>query len=96
MPSPHRGCQCYVCKKSGIPLAILQNFPGNPEWENKEVWILNACVIFRGNLCENKDFFSKNLEIQDYILPKKSGNPTSSMGGGQNVSGTAQFCDLEE
>ena len=24
---PHRGCQCYICKKFGIPLAILQSFP---------------------------------------------------------------------
>ena len=23
--------QCYICKKSGIPLAILQFFPGNLE-----------------------------------------------------------------
>ena len=41
------------------------------------VWIISV------NLCENKDFCSKTLEIQDNISPKKSGNPTSSMGEGK-------------
>ena len=34
-----------------------------------------------GNLYENNDFCSKNLGIQAYILPKKSGNPTSFVEG---------------
>ena len=47
------------------------------------VWIIS------GNPCENKDHCSKTLEIQDNISPKKSGNPTSSMGGGQHFFGIA-------
>ena len=44
--------------------------------------------IFCGNLCENKDFCHKNLEMQ-----KKSGNPTSGGGGGgeQNFYRIAQY-----
>ena len=50
-------------------------FPGNPEWGNKKVWILRACVDCFWSPCENKDFYlkpwknraifyQKSLEIQ--------------------------------
>ena len=53
---------------------------------------MGVCVDFFGNLCENKGFClkkkkkEKNLETQGSIwalsYQKKSGNPTSSIGGG--------------
>ena len=72
---PHRGCQCYVCKKSGIPLAVFQIFPGTPEWENKKVWILSAGVCWGvcGCVCvlslgENRIYVQKAWKSRTIIF----------------------------
>ena len=41
-------------------------------------------MSFSGNLCENEDFCSNNLEIQDYILPKKVRKSNLLYGGRAN------------
>ena len=82
---PHRGCQCYVCRKSGIPLSILQILPGNPNWDwDENVWILGACVDFYWKSLWKRGFLTKNRNPWLYLKKKKkSGNLTSSMGGGR-------------
>ena len=45
-PPPIEDVIAKYAKGFGIPLAILQNSPENPEWENKKVWILKAFVYF--------------------------------------------------
>ena len=81
---PYRGCQCYVCNKSEIPLAILHIFPGKSEKTKKSgfwmpVWILS------GNLCENKDFCPKTWKSRTTSYQKMSENSTSSIGGGPDL-----------
>ena len=71
---PHRGCQRYLCKKSGTPLAISQFCLENPEWEKSlefrcmcnHFW---KCVWKYGFLFKNPGnpgqyFTKKSLEIQ--------------------------------
>ena len=75
---PHRICQCYICKKSGISLAILQLFLGNPEWENKKV-----CVDFFLEIrAKIRIFVQKTWKSRTRFYRKKFGNPASSMEGG--------------
>ena len=81
--SPYKGCQCHVRRKSGIPLAILQICPGNPDWEDKKVWILGGCVDFFWKSLWKRGFLSKKPGNTRVFFLKKSGNPTSSMGEGK-------------
>ena len=55
-------------KKSGIPLAILQNFPGNPEWENKKVWIIMIIRAYK-HLCE---FFFLEMCVKIRVFVPKT------------------------
>ena len=59
--------------------------------KQKSVDFEHLCEFFL-EICVKIRIFVKNLEIQDYILPKKAGNPTSSMDGG----GRAIFFFLEQ
>ena len=68
-----------------------EKFSWKSRVRKQKVWNLSACVIlFPGNLCKNKDFCSKTLDIHNYILPQKSQEIQLPLwGGGQSFDGTA-------
>ena len=90
VPSSHKGCQCYLCKKFEIPLTILQFFP---EIESEKTWKSGFWAhmwTFSGNPYEKRDFCSNNLEIQDTISQKEVWKSNLLYGKGI-FSGMAQY-----
>ena len=57
--------------KSGIPLAILLNFPEIQSEKQKRVDFEHLCDFFGKNLCENKDFYFKKAGNPGLYFTKK-------------------------
>ena len=84
VPSPHRGCQCYVCKSLKFHLLFYHIFLDIQTEKTKKSGFLVPVWIFSGNPCEDKDFCQKKkktLEVQNCIFSKKYGNLLYGRGG---------------
>ena len=83
MPSPHRGCDCYIfCnnkKKSGISLPILLYFSWNSRLrEETSLDFRCLCELFWKSAWKQRSL-SKNTWKSRAFFTKRSGNPTSTV-----------------